>query len=313
MSKFFNKFRCYVMTESIDITTIEKAMEQKPVVSLGKTDYKNHGFMPIYDDFMLIASGDQNAYFLGAFQISWRDVPSSAVKEYVANACKDYYQMNGKMPNRKERNDFKDEALFSLMPRAFIKHKLIPVVFNEDKIFICSTSASDCELLISTIREAFGSFPCLPFSTDCKPDVSMTNLALIENKYRDEDRCYEFFGNISLESIDKQKLSTTQNSSAESIATAVDFINDVGGLVVKADIQDNNVGVRYSIDKKYNLRKVQYVELDESEVGEEEDVFGPFKVSRTQLLMAGNKMKKALKSFEVVCDAYGNQKESVES
>lgn len=73
-------------------------------------------------------------------RLSKRALPARVVREKVDAMAADIYAQTGRKPSRKERRDLQDDATMQLLPKAFINHVIVPVVFTSDGLMLIFTS-----------------------------------------------------------------------------------------------------------------------------------------------------------------------------
>lgn len=73
-------------------------------------------------------------------RLSKRALPARVVRERVDAMAADIFAQTGRKPGRKERRGLQDDATMELLPKAFINHVTIPVIFTSDKLMLVFTS-----------------------------------------------------------------------------------------------------------------------------------------------------------------------------
>lgn len=142
----------------------------------GSLDPLKYGFEPPLgrdsDQFVHAHSG----YIMICAKKQEKILPSGVVKEQLEEKVNAIREAESRSVSRKERDAFKDEIIFSLLPRAFTKSSLdyAYIAIEEKLIVVNSGSAKRAEDLLSKLREAIGSLRCLPISPKHLPTQVMT-------------------------------------------------------------------------------------------------------------------------------------------
>ena len=85
------------------------------------------------------------------FQFSERKLPASVRDEKVSERYKELSEKEGRPLNKKEYAQLREDVESSLLPKAFIVRKLVPVYVFKDRMLICSSSASMCERILTML------------------------------------------------------------------------------------------------------------------------------------------------------------------
>lgn len=114
------------------------------------------------DDFLL---GLDGAGWLACVQINERNLPGAVIREKVLERALALGEQQGRKVGKKEIAQLKDDVLLELLPKAFIRRKLVPIIFVGKRIYVFSTSAKVvddvCALLmnVATMDDMFS--PCM--------------------------------------------------------------------------------------------------------------------------------------------------------
>lgn len=105
-----------------------------------------------------------------------RLLPASVINQQVGIKVQEIEETENRKVYRKEKNAIKDELLVTLLPRAFeISAKSYLLIDLKTRTVFCNVSSPRrAEEMLSTIREALGSFPVRPLRTKNGPKGAMT-------------------------------------------------------------------------------------------------------------------------------------------
>jgi recombination associated protein RdgC len=121
-------------------------------------------------------------------------LPSGVIKEQIEEKTLSIENTEQRKLSRKEKQNLKDEVIFSLLPKAFTRSRL-DFAYIDPKanwIIVNSASAKRAEELMSKLREALGSLPCIPLTTKHLPTQTMTRWlreAKVGNELELGDEC----------------------------------------------------------------------------------------------------------------------------
>jgi recombination associated protein RdgC len=121
-------------------------------------------------------------------------LPSGVIKEQIEEKTLSIENAEQRKLSRKEKQNLKDEIIFSLLPKAFTRSRL-DFAYIDPKanwIIVNSASAKRAEDLMSKLREALGSLPSIPLATKHLPTQTMTRWlreAKVGNELELGDEC----------------------------------------------------------------------------------------------------------------------------
>lgn len=98
----------------------------------------------------------QGAARLICVQINERNLPGAVLREEVLKRVMKYKDetVRDKI-SKKQIMEIKDDAVAALLPKAFIRRKIIPVMFFGDKVIVFTTSAKVCDDVVGLLVGAF--------------------------------------------------------------------------------------------------------------------------------------------------------------
>lgn len=143
----------------------------------GPMEMGTHGFASPYgvgDDRMVVVSNSCTGF---VFQLSERLLPGSVVTEAVNKAAKKIADEEGRRVGHRERKRIRDDVLTELMPRSPVRVRRVRgwIDTADGWVVIDTSSRRTAERVLSTLREAFGSFPAVPPAPEEGPRVLMSD------------------------------------------------------------------------------------------------------------------------------------------
>lgn len=169
----------YNLTESFELSAEDlaeklKAFEFKPCGSL---DPWRVGFVPPLGrngtDFVHSSGG-----VIGiCYQQEEKILPAAVINKEVDHKVAALQDAESRKVGRKERQELKDEVIFSMLPKAFTRitktYAFIDTVAQV--IYVDAASVRRAEDVLSVLREALGSLRCLPITSKNNPASVMTS------------------------------------------------------------------------------------------------------------------------------------------
>lgn len=176
---FFKNATIYQLTKPLDVSAedLEQSLSEKPFNQCGSHDQVSYGFTQPLGD-----AGDLFTHVVGDFIMicikqQEKVIPSAALKEAIDKKVAEISQQEGRAVGRKERQNIREEMLFSMLPRAFTKSTLLyAYIDTRDNLIVVNTSSSKrAEDLLGRLRDAIGSLPVIPLQSKSPATHVMTS------------------------------------------------------------------------------------------------------------------------------------------
>jgi recombination associated protein RdgC len=109
------------------------------------TSWRSQGLIaPVGDDLIYQIEAGK---FLMAMQVNERILPGKVRDEFLAKEVAHVEELNGRKPSKKDYAMLKEEVEFSLLPKAFIRRSVTPVIFiaKHRLVLVCTTSPKRAE------------------------------------------------------------------------------------------------------------------------------------------------------------------------
>lgn len=147
------------------------------------------GFTPIEDAIPFYPESDPTEYFINptgelifcVAEIRDRLLPGTILKAEVANKVKELQAKQDDTVTRKQIMEIKDVVAASLLAKALIKPRRVPILIMPDEndaeqyiVLVFNGSRKVCEDVNALLRNVFGSFPVRPYEHDF--GVEMTTM-----------------------------------------------------------------------------------------------------------------------------------------
>jgi recombination associated protein RdgC len=174
---WFKNLRIYTLTSPFTLKpeALGQALEAQAFKPCGNLDPMRYGFVPPLgrNGVELVHVTDGNLIVCAKKQE--KIVPGGVVKDALEEKISEI-KTQGRSVGRKERQELKDEILFSLLPRAFSRTRLDFAYFDVKKQWLVVNSASSkrAEELINALRQALGTLPCVALASEINPVMQMS-------------------------------------------------------------------------------------------------------------------------------------------
>ena len=179
----FSKFRIFKFSEAFELSdqqiadmlsaSLFKRIERPQVQSSGFVNpFTLYPDKPVYS---------RSGFVLLTLRVDSKPIPASAVKAKVKQRVKEAEKRNnGEKLAKEEKEAIKEQVTSEMIanfPMEFVKTKHIYALFlrEEQVLLVNSTSSSDIELILGSIRGAFGSLPVMDFETLSAPMLVMSS------------------------------------------------------------------------------------------------------------------------------------------
>lgn len=178
---WFKNISAYVFAEGfdLDVERLQQALTDHRFRPCARSEQSRLGWVNPVDSRNV--ESDQFVHQLGAYAMvclrkEEKLLPAAVVNDVVEEQVREIEARDARKVYRKEKLQLKDEAIATMLPRAFSRHRVIHAYVSlKDRMLIVNTaSASQAEELIGGLRDALGSFPVRRLSVQHSPMALMT-------------------------------------------------------------------------------------------------------------------------------------------
>lgn len=175
---WFRNLLLYRFSQAVPFTEAEllSALEERPARACASQETHTLGWTTPFgrhsQNLLQVADG----YWLLALRKEERILPSSVVKDALAEKVEEIEARDSRKVYKKEKDTLKDDIIMSLLPRAFTRTQttLACIAPKEGWIAVDTSSAKRAEDLLSLLREGTGSLPVRPMTVKTAPAACMT-------------------------------------------------------------------------------------------------------------------------------------------
>lgn len=175
---WFKNLRVYRFTKPFEhsLEQLEEQLSALPFEPCGKQDPVRSGWVPPlgrHGDALVHATKN---YWMICNKRQEKVLPSAVIKEQLEERILAISQEEDRRISRSERDQLKEEIVFSLLPRALAKSSLqfAYIALKEQMLVINASSAKRAEELLASLRDALGSVPVIPLTPQTTPIQVMT-------------------------------------------------------------------------------------------------------------------------------------------
>ncbi len=176
---WFKNLRVYRLTKpfSLSAEELDEALAQKVFQPCGKQDLHSYGWVsPLGRNGKSLVHAT-NGYLMVCAKRQDKILPGGVVREQLEEKIAAISQAEGRNVARAEKQNLKEEIIFSLLPRALTRSQLqyAYIAPQENWVVINASSAKRAEELLGALRDVVGSLPVIPFATKQIPSQTMTS------------------------------------------------------------------------------------------------------------------------------------------
>jgi recombination associated protein RdgC len=193
---WFKNIQLFRLVQPFQLTTeqLEESLLTHQARPCGTTELATYGWSSPFAKSGSALVHSSNGCFLFAACKEERILPGSVIRDAVNDKVASIETEQGRSVYRKEKAQLKDEAIFELLPRAFIKRKFTFAYLDAKLglLVIDAASRNKAEELTVLLRESLGSLKIMPITTKSNPGILMTEWVLHDktpSAFNLEDSC----------------------------------------------------------------------------------------------------------------------------
>ena len=156
--------------------SLEEQLAEKAFKSCGSQELSSFGWASPLGQHSDMFTHAANGFIMLCAQRQDRVLPAAVINEALAEKVEKIKANDGRSVGRKERTDLKDEVVFELLPRAFVKSSRLYAYIDprEGLLVINAGAAKRAEELMNYLRETIGTLPVIPATAKNIPQHAMT-------------------------------------------------------------------------------------------------------------------------------------------
>ncbi len=175
---WFKNLQLYRFTKpfELDAATLGQQLEQYSFVPCGSQDLARSGWAPPLGRHGSEFVHATNGYLMVCAKRQDKLLPAAVINEALEEKVLQIEEREARNLPGKERRSLRDEIIFSLLPRAFVRSSLqFAYISPRDNLLIVdASSAKRAEELLNDLRQALGSLSVVPLASKSQPIDVMT-------------------------------------------------------------------------------------------------------------------------------------------
>ncbi len=265
---WFKNIQVYRFTKPLKLSAEEIAtqLEQQEFKPCDSQQPLSRGWTPPLgrhgSDFVHAANG----YIMLCSKTQEKLLPAAVINEELEEKVLEIEQAQSRKVARKERNSLKEEIIFSLLPRAFLRSKLefAYISLDEGLLVLNSSSEKKADEFVSSLRTALGTLPVIPLECRLAPVDVMTQWV----KEGKPPGSFELGEECELRSEnDVSRVIKCKNQDLQ----AAEILNHlkIGMEVTKLALSWNE-RLEFVLDEKLMIKRIRFTDVFQEEIRENE-------------------------------------------
>lgn len=256
---WFKNIQVYRFTKPFQFSAeeLDEKLAEQAFVPCGNQDMHRTGWVPPLGDPEGSYIHSANGYIMLTAKRQDKVLPAAVVNEFVQEKVEELQEQESRKIGRKERQEIKDEMIFTLLPRAFTRSsKLYAYIDLKAQLLIINAgSAKKAEDFCHVLRETLGTLPVVPITTNNIPQQVMTNWM----KEGVHPEGFELGGECELrDTSDEGGVIRCKNQ----VLTAAEINNHVqeSMYVSKIELASSN-GIECIVDENLAIKRIRYGDM----------------------------------------------------
>ena len=175
---WFKNLQAYRFTKPFELTVeaLNEQLAEFTFVPCGSQDLTRSGWTPPLGRHGSDLVHATNGYLMVCLKRQDKLLPPAVINEELEEKALAIEESEARKLPRRERQTLKDEIIFSLLPKAFVRSSLqYAYISPQDNLLVVNAaSAKRAEELLSDLREAVGSLSVIPLTAKHEPIEVMT-------------------------------------------------------------------------------------------------------------------------------------------
>lgn len=176
---WFKNLQVYRFTKPFTMTPEELAadLQEHAFQPCGSQDLSRYGWVP-----PLGHQGTEYIHTVGGYIMICakrqdKVLPAAVINEQLEEQILEIKTQEGRALGRKERQNMKEELMFSLLPKAFTRssQQFAYIAPKEGLLVVNAASSKRAEEMLSYLRDTIGSVPVIPLTANNMPQHVMTD------------------------------------------------------------------------------------------------------------------------------------------
>lgn len=176
---FFKNIFVFAFTQAFSLTQeeVEARIQENTFTPCASTELSHFGWVNSLGNHSESLSHQSGKNLLLCARREEKIIPAQVIKDMLEDKVEQLETEHGRSATKKEKEQFKEDIMFELMPRAFSRITDTHGYLNPDHniIVINSSSRSKAEDFLALLRKSLGTLPVTSLSPERQPDEVMTD------------------------------------------------------------------------------------------------------------------------------------------
>jgi len=239
---FFKNLYFFAFTRPMTCSqeSLENSLVDHAFTPCASTELSHFGFVPALGKGSTALAHESSGNILICARKEEKILPAAVIKDATDERIEWLEKEQGRKATKKEREQFKEDVIFSRLPQAFSRFTDTHAYINAELnlIVIDASSRGKAEDILALLRKALGTLPVTSFSPDTAPDETMTGWLSLSSAESAIGGAFSFGGRVELSAI------------GDNAATARLNNENLYGDEVQAHLNDgkyvNKIGLEYA-------------------------------------------------------------------
>lgn len=291
---WFKNLLIYRFTKPFQETaeSLEVALAKKAFKPCGSQELSSYGWAAPLGQHGDMFTHSANGFIMLCAQRQDKVLPAAVINEALAEKVQHIQVNDGRSVGRKERIDLKDEVVFDLLPKAFVRssRQFAYIDPKEGLLVINSGAAKRAEEFMSYLRETIGTLPVIPAIANNLPQHMMTKWV----QEAKSPAAFELGGECELR--DKADETSIIRCKNQDLGSAEINSHLKAGMFVNKLAMEWQGGINFIVDEQLAIKRLSFGDLiqEQAEKQDAQDAAEQFDVDFSIMTLEFTKFIKDL-------------------
>lgn len=242
---------------------IEELLSNKVCKPCPSNEPESFGWVSPFGETSEVLAHSSSHYLLLTAQKETRLLPASVIKDVVNEKVSVIEQTEGRIVTRKEKSRIKEEAMFTLLPKAFIKKTQTKLYIDTKNqlLAVCCSSKAQTDQVTQLLRTTLGSLKITPLTTKLDLSSLMSKWLLETNPPEN----LQIGNDCQMNDITKEQGSVKFDKHDLTDASVLRHLKEGKSVSQLALIWQE--AVSFTLTKDLTITKIKWLELETLESG----------------------------------------------
>lgn len=293
---WFKNLLIYRFTKPFQTTVddLEQALQAKAFKPCGSQELSSYGWVTPLGQHGDAFTHSANGFIMICAQRQDKVLPAAVINDVIAEKVAEIQARDARSVGRKERLDIKEEVVFELLPKAFVRssRQYAYIDPREGLLVINASAVKRAEELMTFLRETIGSLPVVAATAKNIPQHTMTEWLSAGAAPAN----FEFGGECELR--DKADESSVIRCKNQDLCSAEINSHLASGMFVNKLALSWQGGIDFIVDDQLAIKRLSFGDLiqDQAEKMDAQDAAAQFDVDFSIMTLEFSRLIKELYS-----------------